>query len=88
MRLLKNKQMTPEQFDTNPGKAVMMNKEARVQFYRELCLRMEEKHLYIQSFGKEVTFDYALELQVESLLRAFHKIDPAEFIAIGDTLYD
>lgn len=88
MRLLKNKQMTTEQFDTNPGKAVMMNKEARVQFYRELCLRMEEKHLYIQSFGKEVTFDYALELQVESLLRAFHKLDPAEFIAIGDSLYD
>ena len=49
---------------------------------------MEEKHLYIQSFGKEVTFDYALELQVESLLRAFHKLDPSEFIAIGDTLYD
>ena len=49
---------------------------------------MEEKHLYIQSFGKEVTFDYALELQIESLLRAFHKLDPSEFIAIGDTLYD
>lgn len=83
MRLIKHHILEIEMFEKNNRGVCYIKKEYRKDFLMNLRSRMEEMHPYYKEYGKRFDFFYAIELQLNHLVKAIESQDSSLYLELG-----
>ncbi|WP_185150181.1 CRISPR-associated endonuclease Cas1 [Fundicoccus ignavus] len=81
--LISTQAVQPESFTYKGINGVIMDRATRNLFLEALQKRVSEKHSFFHNDPKFYTSLYAIDLQIESLMRAYHEVDATLFETIG-----
>ena len=81
MGLLRNGELTQDDFITSESQGVLLSKKAQQIFLKGLSSRMLEIHAYREKDRKRYTFIYMIEMQLHSLIQAFKESDPSLYLS-------
>ncbi|WP_019768836.1 CRISPR-associated endonuclease Cas1 [Streptococcus sobrinus] len=81
LSLIREGILTQKDFEEDPHLGIVLKTDAQKIFVEKLSLRMFEIHQYLEDDKKRYSFAYTLDMQLNSLIRAFKEKDPNCYLA-------
>lgn len=84
LRCVRDKTILASEFKKDIHGGVYLEPKSRKKFIDAIKNRMLEKHIYFRSTGKAITAEYAISLQIESIMRAYSQQDYSLFSVLRE----